>query len=246
MENVAGLSYLRFTTPGRYLNSHPPLKTIVIGQDTADGSFDGMSSWAEKWSNYQLWTLLERACLLELQTLRLAESGLTAAMETLLAESFEARLKLLSATHFGMSAPVMNRAREAVAFGLANRAVETAAEALRLASKPAPAETFSLLDYSRGVSTDLVHYEAHPSAGLLRLPLNASAPETFALRDSDGNPVPSAVFKSELFFVDKFAPAERRDYDAEAFAYPYFLESNGLPFNLRQAESHFSVKRQAA
>lgn len=215
VENVADLDYVRFTTPGRYLDSHPPRKTIVIGQDTADGSFDGLSSWAEKWSNHSLWTLLDRARLLELQTRRLAESGLTASMETLLAESFEARLKLLSTTHFGMSAPVMNLTRERIAFQLANRAVETAAEAFRQACAFAPAESFSLLDYPRGVSTDLIHYPARPSAGLLRLPLAASAPETFALRASDGSPIPSAVWGRELFFVDRFAPAERRDYVIE-------------------------------
>ncbi len=221
VENVADLDYLRFTTPGRYLDSHPPRKTIVIGQDTGDGSFDGMSSWAEKWSNHQLWTLLERARLLELQTLRLAGSGLTAAMETLLAESFEARLKLLSTTHFGMSAPVMNCVREGIAFDLANRALETAAEAFRLASAPAPADTFSLLDYPRGVSTEVIRYEARASAGLLRLPLSELAPEIFSLRDSDGHPIPSAVFERELLFVDRFAPAERRDYVIESGQSPY-------------------------
>lgn len=221
VENVADLDYVRFTTPGRYLDSHPPRKTIVIGQDTGDGSFDGMSSWAEKWSNHSLWTLLERARLLELQTRRLAESGLTASMESLLAESFEARLRLLSTTHFGMSAPVMNRVREGIAFQLANRAVETAAEAFRLASTPAPAGSFSLLDYPRGVSTDLVHYPARPSAGLLRLPLGDSAPEAFALRRADGNPIPSAVWGRELFFVDTFAPAGRRDYVLEANQPPH-------------------------
>ncbi len=225
VENVADLEYLRFTTPGRYLDSHSPVNTIVIGQDTADGSFDGMSSWAEKWSNHQLWTLLERARLLELHTRRLAESGLTAAMETLLAESFEARLRLLSTTHFGMSAPVMNRVREAIAFDLAKRALETAAQAFRLALTPAPAETFSLLDYPRGVSTDLIRYEPRPSAGLLRLPLGNSAPETFALRHSDVNPIPCAVWNGELFFVDKFSPAERRDYVVEADQPPHLPQS---------------------
>ncbi|GAB4490431.1 MAG: hypothetical protein Fur0016_28550 [Anaerolineales bacterium] len=221
VENVADLDYVRFTTPGRYLDSHPPRKTIVIGQDTADGSFDGMSSWAEKWSNHQLWTLLDRARLLELQTRRLAESGLTASMDRLLAESFEARLKLLSTTHFGMSAPVMNLTRERIAFQLAKRAVETAAEAFQQARASVPAGSFSLLDYPRGVSTDLIHSPARPSAGLLRLPLGNSAPATFSLRDSDGNPIPSAVFARELFFVDQFAPSEQRNYVIESGQPPH-------------------------
>ncbi len=71
VENVADLDYLRFTTPGEYLDAHPPVGDITIGQDTADGSFDGHSSWAEKWSNHHLWTGLERARILELQARRL-------------------------------------------------------------------------------------------------------------------------------------------------------------------------------
>ncbi len=75
IDDVQNLDYIEFTTPGRYLQDHGPLKTISIGQDTADGSFDGLSSWAEKWSNHSLFTGLERARILELQARRLL-SGL--------------------------------------------------------------------------------------------------------------------------------------------------------------------------
>ena len=54
VEDVAGLDYVEFTTPGRYLENHSPLRSISFGQDTADGSFDGLSSWTEKWSNHAL------------------------------------------------------------------------------------------------------------------------------------------------------------------------------------------------
>jgi len=54
IDDVLNLDYVRFTTPGRYLKGHPAMKTIQIGQDTADGSYDGLSSWVEKWSNHRL------------------------------------------------------------------------------------------------------------------------------------------------------------------------------------------------
>ncbi len=212
VENVADLDYIHFTTPGRYLDSHPPLGAITIGQDTADGSFDGLSSWAEKCSNHQLWTGLERARLLELQTLRLGGETLPAPARALLSESFEARLKLLSTTHFGMSAPVMNLTREGIARDLTRRAVESAAGAFGQVFAPAPAATFSLLDYARGVSTAVIQYQARPSTALMRLPLRESAPERFSVQDSAGNPVASAIVQRELVFVDRFGPAERRDY----------------------------------
>jgi hypothetical protein len=216
LENIAGLDYVRFTTPGRYLAAHPPIKTITIGQDTADGSFDGLSSWAEKWSNHQLWTDLERARLLELQTRQLADNSLSAEVASLLSDSFEARLKLLSTTHFGMAAPIMNLSRENIARQLARQAIESAAQALEHVLTPAPSGQFSLLDYVRGDSTEIIHYQSRPSSGLIRLLLRENAPEQFSLRDSDGNALPTTILPRqgarELLFVDSFTPNQRKDY----------------------------------
>ena len=89
VENVADLDYLVFTTPGRYIQNHASLKSISIGQDTADGSFDGLSSWTEKWSNHRLWTGLERARILELQTRRLLDNEAPEEIRSLLEKSFE-------------------------------------------------------------------------------------------------------------------------------------------------------------
>jgi hypothetical protein len=220
VENIVDLDYVRFTTPDRYLNDHPSVGTITIGQDTADGSFDGLASWAEKWSNQRLWTGLERARILELQTRRLLADEMPAPIKSLLAESFDTRLKLLSTTHFGMAAPLMNLTREGIARDLARHAVETAAAAFeRAAVKPAPG-TFSLLDYTRGDSTSLIQYQAQPSTALVRLPLRESAPEKFTLLDSHGRAIPSAILETgarrELLFVENFTPAARKDYAVAA------------------------------
>lgn len=219
VESVTDLGYVCFTTPGRYLNDHKPLKRIVIRQDTADGSFDGYSSWAEKWSNQRLWTGLERARILELQTRRLLANNLPIEINTLLNESFEARLRILSTTHFGLAAPVMNLAREQMASTLVQRAVESAATAFLGASPAIPSGTFSLMDYPRGVSTNQIQVPAHPSRALVRLILRESAPNSLALTSSTGQALSTAVIKNgeqrELFFVEHFEPSERKDFVIE-------------------------------
>jgi hypothetical protein len=219
INNIADLDYVRFTTPDRYLKDHPPVGTITIGQDTADGSFDGFSSWAEKWSNTRLWTGLERARILELQAKRLRIDEGSAVVEDLLRESFETRIKILSTTHFGLAAPVMNLTRAGVARELVNQAVETAAQAFaHLAEKPT-AGHFSLIDYIRGDSTTHIQYQARPSRALIRLPLQENAPDDLTLKDATGQSVPATILKSgwgrEIVFIETFQPEEQKDYVLE-------------------------------
>lgn len=219
VESIADLDYVVFTTPGVYLYDHAPLRTIHIGQDTADGSFDGLASWAEKWSNQRLWTGLERARILDLQTRHLLVNGIPTSIESLLDESFETRIKILSTTHFGMSAPVMNLTRERIARDLVQQAVEKAAAAFaQVASFSAPG-TFSLLDYPRGDSTSLVRYPARPSRAVVRLPLQPRATEHIRVQDASGRVIPSAVITTnlqrELFFVERFAPGESKEYSLQ-------------------------------
>ena len=59
VDEVKDLEHLRFTTLEGYLKDHPPVGTIFFGQDTADGSFDGYNSWAEKAQAHQYWTRIE-------------------------------------------------------------------------------------------------------------------------------------------------------------------------------------------
>lgn len=218
LENILDLDYVEFTTPGRYLKNHAPLRSISIGQDTADGSFDGLSSWTEKWSNHRLFTGLERARILDLQTRRLLkqQGKMPAQITELLQDSFEDRLKILSTTHFGMASPVMNLTREKGARELVQHAVLHAATAFEKAAPQAKQGKFSLLDYVRGESTDIIQYQAHDSRALIRLLLRENAPCQFSLQNSSGKAIACAVVESmrgpELFFVDHFNAEEQKEY----------------------------------
>jgi hypothetical protein len=224
VENVAALDYVKWITPGAYLTAHPSVGAVTIAQDTADGSFDGFSSWTEKWSNHVMWTGLDRARILDLQTRRLLGSDLPPDVSALLDRSFEARLKILSTTHFGMAAPVMNLTREAVGRDLVAEAVTAAVDAFDRASQKPEGAAFSLLDYARGESSGVISYPGKPSTGLIRLPLRKTAPYEFALRDAAGRPVPSAIHRKgdwpELLLIDSFAAEERKDYTLEPRAAP--------------------------
>lgn len=211
VESILDLDYVRFTTPGRYLQAHQPLHEVSFGQDTADGSFDGLSSWAEKWSNHHLWTGLERGRLLELQARRLQQQP-NPEVDQLLADCLDTRLKILSTTHFGMSAPVMNRTREGIASDLVRHLVNNANQAFNLCKPANQPGQFSLVDYVRGTDALGVHNPAKASRCLVRLPLGEGAHAPLTLQASDGKIIPSALIGNELLFVDALQGAERRDY----------------------------------
>lgn len=215
--DVIDLPFIKFTTPGQYLDTHPPVGHVSFGQDTADGSFDGLSSWAEKWSNHQIFTGLERARILDLQTRRLFQgTHLSEEARQKLDQAFEYRLRLLSTTHFGMAAPLMNLRREQVGCDLAGQAVRLAFEAFQSACPSLPDRTFALVDFIRGESTSLVEYQPHPSRSLVRLGLSENAETGISLAAPDGAQVETALLqtgnKNELLFVESFSPLERKEY----------------------------------
>ncbi len=224
INSIKDLPFVKFTTPYRYLSCHPPVGEITVGQDTADGSFDGFASWSEKWSNHQLWTGIERSRVLEMQSFRLAEllaGQVPPEARALMKQSFEDRLKALSTTHFGMSAPVMNRPRLEKGADLVHGSVDKAKRAFDMLKdgilKAAEDGTITILDYTRGVPTQAVAYKTGPSKTLMRLNL-ARVPErgSVALMDDEGNRIESAVIENdtgaELLFLEESDGAIRRRY----------------------------------
>jgi len=219
VQSVLDLDYLRFTTPGRYLQDHAPVGEISFGQDTGDGSFDGLSSWAEKYSNQRIWTGLERGRILGLQTQRLLQGEMQAPVQEILKDGLDTRLKILSTTHFGMSAPVMNTTREKIAHSHVSTLVSSQKSAFEMAKPDPTPGCFSLLDYTRGVSTDELTYQVKSSKGLIRLKLKPDAPSQFLIKNAVGEEVPHTVIENngtrELVFIQAFDPAARYDFSFE-------------------------------
>lgn len=228
VDSVKDLPYLRFTTPYRYLEAHPPVATVSFGQDTADGNFDGMSSWAEKWSNHRLWTGIERSRILEQQTRATLNGDLPEEVSRLLDEAFESRLRALSTTHFGLAAPMMNRTRLKIAADLVKTAFEAAAQAFALsqvAAAPPPSAgdlCFTLMDYARGVDTGVVTYPEKPSRALVRVPLTSkSVKDAAQVTPPRGQALPAAVKPAanpenegtELCFVAQMPAGGQVTYD---------------------------------
>lgn len=215
VNSLLDLDYVHFTTPCRYLEAHLPVKTVIIGQDTADGSFDGLSSWTEKWVNHRLFTGLMRSRLLTLQAQRLAGSNLPE-IQPALEAAFETRLKILSTTHFGMASPVMNRTREHCATAMVRQAFDSAASAFSEISPPKKAGQLCLIDYVRGESTQHIHYQSHASKALIRLPLQKQVQLPIAVQTSTGLPLASVVLEQpagrQLVFIDQFAAKEEKTY----------------------------------
>lgn len=114
VKEVADLDYVTFDTPGGYLKHHGPVGEIRFTQDTADGNFTGYASWAEKPYNRKIWTAIERSRI--------------AAKAKPDGEDFLRRVRLLSTTHFGLAAPVLNVQREAAADALAKELTDHAAD----------------------------------------------------------------------------------------------------------------------
>lgn len=215
VESVKDLDFLEFTTPGRYLKNHHPLKEISIGQDMADGSFDGLASWVEKWSNHQLFTGLERSRLMDLQTQALARLDDTEA-QTGLQDTLHRRVKILTTTHFGMAAPVMNLTREKVGAEMVQAVVLRSAANLARVLADAPAAGFTLLDYQRGADTDAIKFAPKSSKQLIQLPLKDAGLVAGKSLKSQGRELNFAIIRREdqdlLLFQDSFAPSESKQY----------------------------------
>jgi hypothetical protein len=133
IEAVDAYPWAEFATPSEILAGLEPVGEVIVRQDTADGAFDGHASWAEKFPSHSTWTDLEasrlagrraEAWLKEVEpdgpqdVLREAVSVLWEGRESV----FFTRLRGLSTTHFGMSTPVLNEERQAVATRVAREA----------------------------------------------------------------------------------------------------------------------------
>jgi hypothetical protein len=114
--------WAEFTTPGEYLSTHDPQGEVFVTQDSADGSFDGHYSWAEKFTSHETWTRVEQARLTKKRSTALADyQNVTIPEGDPLDINNQDFLLVQSTTHFGMSTPMLNEERQAAADQMANR-----------------------------------------------------------------------------------------------------------------------------
>jgi len=133
---LSRLPYVRFDTPYSYLQTHPPAGEVQVGQDTADGSFDGYAPWSDKLENTKLWTGIDRTRLLS--EYALAVSGDDPGIKAEIEKTIPARLLTTSTTHFGLSTPVMCKPRLEQAFGRVKGTLKHAQQLLDRALAQAP------------------------------------------------------------------------------------------------------------
>ena len=117
VESISDLTYVIFSNLSDYLVKHPPTGTIYFGQDTADGSFHGYHSWAEKSHASDYWTRILRNRRVHRAVQKMYPAGakkeLPKDLDRLLKRSFDMRMRAMSTTHFGLASPFLARQREA-------------------------------------------------------------------------------------------------------------------------------------
>lgn len=141
VRSIATLGYVRFIRPSEYLKNHGNKGTVTFGQDLADGAFDAFASWAEKWDNHDLWAKVTvlRSLWDGAKERVLCAAGLPPdagdefarwveplpkTIQDLAKDALQTRLRVLSTTHFGLSAPVMNTHHLQMAHALADSALK--------------------------------------------------------------------------------------------------------------------------
>ncbi len=125
VESVADLDFVAFSNLSDYLADHPPQGSVHFGQDTADGSFNGYHSWAEKAYASDYWTRIVKNRRAD-QTAAAVFTALGVdpiphEFQKMQRAAFETRMRALSTTNFGLAAPFLARQREAAMAALLER-----------------------------------------------------------------------------------------------------------------------------
>ncbi|WP_054701537.1 hypothetical protein, partial [Desulfosarcina cetonica] len=210
IRSVDDLDFVTFSNVSDYLADHPSAGTVQFSQDTADGSFNGYNSWAEKACASDYWTRIERNRRAH-RAIRQAfaigvKKPFSHIVNDLLRGSFETRLRALSTTNFGLATPFLSRPREKAVAALLDEldrysaAIEahTAARVRELIDSAAKAAPKAPTADGKRLLDTLVFMEP-PSGGdrhlTLTLPAGDSARDPYCLYTTDGRIIPAAVEK---------------------------------------------------
>ncbi len=187
IKQVKDLDYVVFDTPYDYLKSHPPIAEVNFTQDTADGSFDGLSPWSDKLDNAKLWAGIDRARTLCEYARAVAELAQTD-VEKEIALALEKRILTLSTTHFGLSTPVMCVPRLEVAAQSVRKCVDESHEILK------KAESALQTDGIKAVFQQAYFGEGNKQ-GFIRIKISEEAAKKPLAVFAEGKKLDSFVFK---------------------------------------------------
>lgn len=225
---VNELNFVQFTSLKDYIKGHPPKGEIIIKQDLADGSFDGFSSWAEKFSNHKIWTDLEKSRWYSYQTDYLLRNiYMKEEIKNMVGDkkdlSFVKRFETLSTTHFGMSSPILNEERLQKAKILAKSAKENAYQALRLCKE-------SVVKKNQGFSPNIIYafeifnFGETSLRGFIKIPLiltNDIDEEKLILYDEKNKLIPFSLLDKtkakEKYFANLVFVAKMEAYQRKRF-----------------------------
>ena len=209
VESVADLDFVKFSNVSDYLASHEPVGTVQFSQDTADGSFNGYNSWAEKAYASDYWTRIERNRRIHRVARRLLATKDVPAMSPDLADllhgSFETRLRALSTTNFGLATPFLTRQREAAMESLLDRldwyTGEIETRLIDRAKKMIARRRVQDIPDSQGDAVETFVYLAAEARGErhlnFELPARTSADNGFIIANADGHVIPATVEKCD-------------------------------------------------
>ncbi|MEZ4320706.1 MAG: hypothetical protein R3F61_24710 [Myxococcota bacterium] len=191
LASIADLSFVEYTTIGDYVNTHGQTESVELPGDVADGVGDGFSSWADKATNQEVWTKVERARRIEAAARFVGGTDVqtTAAADAAL----EPRLLALSTTNYGLAAPTLHPDRVASANQYADEAVSAALTAWTLAENTDPVPGFELQVVNPRDASGPV-----PIPFQLRLPNGVWEGETGLIIDRTGTPLPLRAWFSHL------------------------------------------------
>lgn len=187
IKQVKDLDYVVFDTPYNYLKSHPPIAEVKFTQDTADGSFDGLSPWSDKLDNAKLWSGIDRARTLCEYARAVAELAQTD-VEKEIAAALEKRILTLSTTHFGLSTPVMCVPRLEVAAESVRKCVDESQAILK------KAESAWTTDGIKAVFQQ-AYFKEGDKQGFIRIKINEEMAKKALAVFADGKKLDSFIFK---------------------------------------------------
>lgn len=140
------LSYVRYTTPDRYVTDNDPVGEVSLQKDMADGVFDGYGNWSEKPINFEIFTEVMAARRREALTdvynpVRRAKGAND--------EITDAKHRVLATTNFGLATPQLHPERVSSARSAASamrELTEAALDESRKSARPLPGVVANVAD----------------------------------------------------------------------------------------------------